>query len=42
MPVLWKKAEFYKREKDREVIVTAAEGLGEGAASLPQQADFPI
>ena len=42
MSVLWKKTEFYKREKDREVIVIASGGLGEGAASLPQQAGFPI
>ena len=34
--------EFYKGESDREVIIIAAGGLGEGAASLPQQADFPI
>ena len=42
MSVLWKKAEFYKGESDREVIVIAAGGLGEGAASLPQQEGFPI
>ena len=40
--ILWKKTEFYKGESDREVIVIAAEGLGEGAESLLQQADFPI
>ena len=34
--VLWKKTEFYKGESDREVIVIAAEGLGEGAESLLQ------
>ena len=37
-----KKTEFYKRESDREVIVTAAGSLGEGAESLLQQAGFPI
>ena len=42
MPVLRKKTEFYQGESDREVIVIAAGGLGEGAASLPQQAGFPI
>ena len=42
MSVLWKKTEFYKGESDREVIVIAAGGLGEGAASLPYQAGFPI
>ena len=31
MSVLWKKTEFYKGESDREVIVIAAGGLGEGA-----------
>ena len=42
MSVLWKKTEFYKGESDREVIVIAAGGLGEGAESLLQQAGFPI
>ena len=42
MSVLWKKTEFYKEEADREVIVVAAGGLGEGSASLHQQAGFPI
>ena len=37
-----KNPEFYKREKDHKVIVIAAGGLGEGAASLSQQAGFPI
>ena len=31
MSALRKKTEFYKGESDREVIVIAAEGLGEGA-----------
>ena len=30
MSVLRKKTEFYKRESDREVIVIAAGGLGDG------------
>ena len=42
MSVLWKKIEFYKGESDRDVIVIAVEGLGECAASLPQQVDFFI
>ena len=42
MSVLWKKTKFYKGESDREVIVIAAGSLGKGAASLPQQAGFPI
>ena len=42
MSVLWKKTDFYKEESDREVIIIAAGGLGEGAASLPHQAGFPI
>ena len=42
MSVLQKKTEFYKGERDREVIVIEAEGLGEGAESLLQQAGFPI
>ena len=42
MSVLRKMTEFYKGESDREVIVIAAGGLGEGAASLHQQAGFPI
>ena len=42
MSVLWKKTEFYKGESDREAIVIAAGDLGEGAASLPHQAGFPI
>ena len=42
MSVLWKKTEFYKGESDREVMVIAPGGLGEGAASLPQQAAFLI
>ena len=29
--VLWKKTEFYKGESNREVIVIAAGGLGDGA-----------
>ena len=32
MSVLRKKTEFYKVESDREVIVIAAGGLGEGAS----------
>ena len=42
MSILWKMTEFHKGESDREVMVIAAGGLGEGAASLPQQAGFPI
>ena len=42
MSVLWKKIEFYKGESDRDVIVIAVGGLGEGAASLAQQVDFFI
>ena len=42
MSILWKKNEFYNGESDREVIVIAAGGLGEGATSLLQQAGFPI
>ena len=42
MSVLWKKTEFYKREKDCEAIVIAAGGLREGAASLLLQAGFPV
>ena len=42
MSVLRKKTEFYKGESNREVIVIAAGGLGEGAESLLQQAGFPI
>ena len=40
MSVLRKKTEFYSY--DREVIVIAAKGLGEGAERLLQQAGFPI
>ena len=42
MSVLRKKTEFYKGESNREVIVIAAGGLGEGAESFLQQAGFPI
>ena len=42
MSILRKKAEFYKGESDREVILIAAGGLGEGAESLLQQAGFLI
>ena len=42
MSVLWRKTEFYKGESDRKVIIIAAGSLGEGAASLPQQAGSPI
>ena len=35
MSTMWKKIEFNKGENDREVIVIAAGGLGEGAVSLP-------
>ena len=42
MSILWKKTEFYKGESNREVIVIAAGGLGEGAESFLQQAGFPI
>ena len=42
MSVVYKKTEFYKGESDREVIVIAAGGLGEGAASLRQRSGFPI
>ena len=42
MSVLWKTIEFYQGESDRKVIVIAGVGPGEGAASLPQQAGFPI
>ena len=42
MSTLRKKTEFYKGESDREVLVIAAKGLGEGAGRLLQQAGFPI
>ena len=42
MSVSRKNTEFYKGESDREVIVIAAKGLGEGAERLIQQAGFPI
>ena len=42
MSVLRKKTEFYKGGSDREVIVIAAKGLGEGAERLLQQTNFPI
>ena len=42
MSILRKKTEFYKGESDREVILIAAGGLGEGAESLLQQAGFLI
>ena len=42
MSILRKKTEFYKGESDREVIVIAAQVLGEGAERLLQQAGFPI
>ena len=42
MSVLWKEIEFYKGESDREMVLIVAEGLGEGDASLSQQAGFPI
>ena len=42
MSVLRKKTEFYKGGSDREAIVIAAKGLGEGAERLLQQAVFPI
>ena len=42
MSTLRKKTEFYKGESDREVLVIAAQGLGEGAGRLLQQAGFPI
>ena len=40
MSVMWKKTEFYKREKDREVIVNAARGLGEDG--FPIIGPFPL
>ena len=40
MSVMWKKTEFYKREKDREVIVNAAGGLGEDG--FPIIGPFPL
>ena len=42
MSVLWKKTEFYKRERDREVIVSAAGDLRESAESITQQAGLAI
>ena len=42
MSVLWKKTEFYKQERDREVIVSAAGDLRESAESIIQQAGLPI
>ena len=40
MSVLWKKAEFYKGDSDREVIVIVAGGLREGDESLLQTGRF--
>ena len=42
MIILRKKTGFYKGESDREVIVIAAKGLGEGAEDSSRRQVFPL
>ena len=42
MPVLWKKIEFYQRERDREVIVIAVGGLGRVLQVSSSRKVFPL